>query len=96
MKQTEKNLKIKIEKSPEKKRLEELNIFSWPVWTKEVSTFDWHYDEQEICYFLEGEVMVRTDTEEVSFGKGDLVTFPEGLNCVWQIKKPVRKHYQFG
>ena len=34
--------------------------------------------------------------ETVSFGKGDLVTFPQGLSCTWQVKKNVRKHYKFG
>ena len=32
----------------------------------------------------------------VEFGPGDLVTFPEGLDCVWKISKPVKKHYKFG
>lgn len=25
--------------------------------------------------------------------KGDLVTFPDGMACRWQILQPVRKHY---
>ena len=29
------------------------------------------------------------------FGKGDFVTFPKGLSCIWDIKAPVRKHYNF-
>lgn len=74
----------------------ELGARSWPIWTKEPSTFDWFYDEQEICYFLEGEVTVKTKEGEVSFGKGDLVTFPRGLACTWNVKKAVRKHYRFG
>ncbi len=87
--------RIKVEQ-PEEERLQQLGVRSWPIWTKEPSTFDWHYDEQEICYFLEGEVTVKTDAGEVSFGKGDLVTFPKGLSCTWQVKKAVRKHYRFG
>ena len=68
----------------------------WPIWTKEVSRFDWHYDSTEECYILEGEVTVEAkDGGKVSFGKGDFVTFPKGLSCVWDIKKPVRKHYNF-
>ncbi len=77
-------------------RLRELGVMAWPIWTKEVSTFDWQYDEQEVCYFLEGDVTVKTPFESVSFGKGDLVTFPVGLNFTWQVKSPVRKHYKFG
>ncbi len=87
-------LKVKVER-PDAASLEKLKLSSWPVWTKEPSTFDWHYDEEEICYFLEGEGTVQTADGQVSFGKGDLVTFPKGLSCTWQIKKAVRKHYRF-
>ncbi len=89
------NPKIIVEK-PTESKLKELKVFSWPIWTKEASTFDWHYDEPEKCYFLDGEVTVTTQHETVSFGKGDFVTFPRGLSCTWQIKKDVRKHYKFG
>jgi len=68
-----------------------------PVWTCEVSTFDWDYDEMEICLLIEGEVVVKySANESVSFAAGDLVVFPKGLSCVWQVKKPVRKYYMFG
>ncbi len=88
-------LKVFVEK-PQEQKLAELGVRSWPIWTKEVSTFDWHYDEKEVCLFLEGEVLVKTPFESVAFGKGDLVTFPQGLSCTWHVKKPVRKHYKFG
>ncbi|MBF0122179.1 MAG: cupin domain-containing protein [Candidatus Omnitrophica bacterium] len=88
-------MSILIEK-PSLQKLEALGVKSWPIWTKEVSVFDWQYDEKEVCYFLEGEVMVKTPFEAVSFGKGDLVTFPQGLGCTWHVKKSVRKHYKFG
>jgi uncharacterized protein len=72
-------------------------IFNWPIWEKEVSRFDWFYDEPEECYFLEGNVVVEAkDGSKAAFGKGDLVKFPKGLACTWDIKKPVRKHYNFG
>ncbi len=56
---TKTGLKIIVEK-PTAQKLEELKIKSWPIWTKEPSSFDWHYDEREICYFLEGDVTVAT------------------------------------
>jgi uncharacterized protein len=87
---------IKVEKLSEDE-LRRRGVNGWPIWTKETSRFDWHYDEQEQCLFLEGEVTVETpDGRRVSFGKGDFVTFPEGLSCVWNVKQPVRKHYKFG
>ena len=89
------DLKIVVEK-PTSGRLESLGVNSWSIWTKEPSIFDWHYDEKETCYLLEGEVTVKTPDASVHFGKGDLVTFPKGLSCTWNVKKAVRKHYRFG
>ena len=87
---------IKVEKISQEK-LKNLSVFSWPIWEKEVSRFDWHYDEMERCYFLKGNITVETkDGKKVNFGKGDFVTFPRGLDCVWDIKEDVRKHYNFG
>ena len=88
-------MKIQVEK-PTENHLKSKDVSSWPIWEKEVSRFDWHYDSTEECYLLEGEVVVETeDGESVEFGKGDLVTFPKGLSCVWDIKQPVKKHYNF-
>jgi len=86
---------IKIEKL-DKASIAKRGISGWPIWTKEVSRFDWHYDSVEECYILEGNVDVETkDGKTVKFGKGDFVTFPKGLSCTWNIKEPVRKHYNF-
>ena len=88
-------MRIKIDKV-NKKEIDKKGILDWPIWEKEISRFDWHYDSIEECYLLEGEVVVETeDGEKVEFGGGDFVTFPEGLSCIWDIKKPVRKHYNF-
>ena len=61
-------LKILVKK-PTESELKNFKVFSWDIWTKEPSSFDWHYDEQEVCFFLEGEVVVQTPDETVSFGK---------------------------
>jgi len=88
---------IRVEKNPTEKRLQDLGVRKWDIWTKEVSSFPWHYDEPEICYFLEGDVVVTPENgKPVQFGKGDLVTFPQGMSCVWDVRGPVRKHYRFG
>lgn len=67
----------------------------WNVWEKEESTFDWHYDTEETFYVVEGEATVTWDGGEISFGPGDLVTFPAGLSCTWHVKKRIRKYYTF-
>lgn len=94
---TQQTKKVTIERQPSQERLESLGIFTWPVWTKEVSEFPWTYDEPETCYFLAGDVTVTPDGgESVRVGKGDLVTFPAGMSCTWKIHSDVRKHYYFG
>jgi uncharacterized cupin superfamily protein len=86
-------MKIEIRK-PKMEDIEKEGIMSWPIWEKEISRFNWHYDETEECYLLEGKAVVETDDgEKVQFSKGDFVTFPKGLSCVWEIKEPVKKHY---
>ena len=83
-------------RKPDHAELQKLGVFSWPIWEKEKSRFDWHYDSTEQCYILEGNVTVEAkDGTSVTFGKGDFVTFPKGLSCVWHVKEPVRKHYNF-
>ena len=77
--------------------VEELGIRNWPIWTCEASSFDWTYDDQETCWFLEGEVTVTPESgESVNLGLGDLVVFPAGMDCRWDIHKAVRKHYRVG
>ncbi len=87
-------MKIKISK-PQKEQLEKMRVNNWPVWEKEVSKFPWTYDSDEECYIIEGEIVVETETETVNIKPGDMVTFPAGLKCTWDIKKPVKKHYNF-
>ncbi len=89
------SLKIKVEK-PSDAKLESLNIKEWGIWEKEESSFDWEYGEEESCYILAGDIIVKTDSEEVHIGVGDFVTFPAGLKCHWTINKAVRKHFKFG
>lgn len=86
---------IVVEHSPETGRLQTLGVTRWPTWQKEASVFPWHFLEQEIAYILEGEcVITPAGGQPVAFGKGDLVTFPAGLRCTWEVKQPLHKHYQ--
>jgi uncharacterized cupin superfamily protein len=88
-------MKIDIKK-PSKDELNAKDVYSWPIWEKEISRFEWYYDSTEECLLLEGEVTVETeDGDSVTFGKGDFVTFSKGLSCVWDIKVPVKKHFNF-
>lgn len=89
-------MEIKIQHQPSSEDLEKLGMSEWDIWQKEISKFSWTYDEQETCYFLEGDVIVTPDKGiPVQMGKGDLVTFPAGMSCTWEIREAVRKHYCF-
>lgn len=88
-------MQIKITKLTDDE-LKSRDIRSWPTWTKDVSEFDWHYDEPEQCFFLEGKVEVTAYGKTWAFGKGDFVEFPRGMDCRWKILEAVRKHYNFG
>jgi uncharacterized cupin superfamily protein len=88
---------IKIERDPSEARLRELGVTGWPIWEKEASVFPWTYDTEETCYFLKGEVVVTPESgEPVEMGTGDLVIFPAGMSCTWEIRKEVKKHYRLG
>ena len=69
---------------------------SWPVWECQPSNFDWVYTEKETCLLIDGDVSVTDGSDSVSFGPGDLVIFPEGLECNWNVRKAVKKYYNFG
>ena len=86
--------KIKIEK-PDQEKLDSLGVKRWSPWECGASTFDWEYDSDEVCYILEGKVKVKTPEEEVEINKGDLVTFPKGLKCTWNVLNKIRKVYSF-
>jgi len=67
----------------------------WSVWECEPSSFDWHYDSEEVAYIFEGKVKIKTNEEEVEIKAGDFVTFPSGLSCSWTIEEKIRKVYMF-
>lgn len=75
---------------------ESVKCKTWPIWECEPSTFDWAYTEKETCLMLKGKVTVTDGSDSVSFGPGDLVIFPNGLECTWQVTEAVKKHYNFG
>lgn len=85
-------------KKLDQEELEKIGVFSWPIWSKEVSEFPWSYDSKESCYILKGKVTVTPSNggKPASFEAGDFVVFPEGMECTWKIHEDVKKHYKFG
>lgn len=71
---------------------------TWPIWECDVSKFDWEYTQTEKCLILTGQVEITDDPEtgeSVTINPGDYVTLPNGLKCYWNVKEPVKKHYDF-
>lgn len=80
---------------PTKEQINETQ--SWGTWGKEPSTFPLYYEEKETCYILEGEAEVKDNAgNSIIFSIGDMVEFPQGLECKWHIIKTIRKKYLFG
>ena len=85
---------ILLERKPAPAKLDVIGVYDWPIWRKEVSEFPWQYDRQETCYVLRGRFVVTPEGgEPQEFRRGDLITFPAGLRCTWQILEDVEKHY---
>ncbi|CAD5193641.1 uncharacterized protein LOC135630944 [Musa acuminata AAA Group] len=91
------SLAITVERNPPEARLLELGIKSWPKWGCPPGKFPLKFDAQETCYLLKGRVKasVKGSSECVEFGARDLVIFPKGLSCTWDVSVAVDKHYKF-
>ncbi len=74
--------------------ISKMGISNWPIWEKEISKFEWTYDEEEQFYLIEGKVSIIAGEKEYEILPGDFVTCPKGLDCNWEIKENVKKHYQ--
>ena len=71
-------------------------IKNWPIWECEPSKFQWNYDEKEICLIIEGQAKINTKKGAIYIKAGDLVVFPAGLHCEWEVTKSIKKHYRLG
>ncbi|KAK4391352.1 hypothetical protein Sango_2198500 [Sesamum angolense] len=52
--------------------------------------------QRETCYLLEGNVKVYPDGSDEAVqiaAAGDLVVFPKGMSCTWDVSEAVDKHY---
>lgn len=85
---------IIIEAAPDAARLASLGVDHWPEWEKGRSEFPWEYVGDEISYILEGRAIITPEGgAPVEISKGNLVTFPSELICIWKIIEPLRKRY---
>lgn len=73
-------------------------ILMYNRWNCPPSKFGWTYGNKETCYILEGKVKISLygKEESVEIAAGDLVVFPKGLTCTWDVLVAVDKHYNCG
>jgi len=69
-------------------------ILGWPVSRRGIARYSWHYDSTEVCYLVGGRARIETEDGNVEVEGGDLVTLPAGLDCTWDIREPLAKHYR--
>ena len=90
-------VKIKIKSPCSASEIIKYGIKNWPIWECEPSKFSWSYNEKEICLIIEGEASIYMSEGKLIYLKsGDLVEFPKGLKCEWQITKKIKKHFRLG
>lgn len=77
-----------------KTELESLKCESWPTWSSQAKTIKAAYNKTEVCYVTEGEVIIRHALGAVTVEAGHMLILPKGLDCTWQVVKPVKKHYK--
>ncbi|XP_027924953.1 uncharacterized protein LOC114182303 [Vigna unguiculata] len=89
---------VKIVRNPPEENLTELGVRKWTKWNCPPSKFGWTYGNKETCYILEGKVKISLygKEESVEIAAGDLVVFPKGLTCTWDVLVAVDKHYNCG
>ncbi len=80
---------------PTRNELKSLDTAQWTPWSCDPSEFDWEYTETETAYVHEGHVTVRHAGGETEIEAGDLVVFPKGMKCTWDVHKTIRKIYTF-
>ncbi|TVU15290.1 hypothetical protein EJB05_38802 [Eragrostis curvula] len=92
-------LSITVEKNPPEARLLQLRVKSWPKWGCPPGKYPLKFDAALTCYLIKGRVRAAikgsSSRECVEFGAGDLVVFPKGLSCTWDVVVGVDKHYNF-
>ena len=79
----------------EQEELEDMGVYSWPVWEHDEEKFEWYYDKTEKCFITSGEATIISEFESITIKPGDFVVFPAGLECIWDIHSAISKRYTF-
>ena len=68
--------------------------FGAGIWQGEPGSHKVSYTEEEVCFLLEGKVVVSDDDgNEINLSKGDMFAIPAGFNGVWTTLETAKKLY---
>lgn len=87
-------MRINVEQ-PDSEELVEMGVEQWPILEHDEEKFEWFYDKTEYCYIISGEATIVSEFDNLTIKAGDFVTFPAGLECVWDVQSAIRKRYTF-
>ncbi len=86
-------IEIAVEHNPSPDKLEVMGVFDWAISEQEAGAFSRTYERKELCYILEGSCSITpTGCSTQHFKKGDLISLPKDLECLWIVTKPVKMH----
>jgi len=85
-------MKIVVDR-PDNDELKEMGVENWPVLEHGEEKFEWFYDKTERCYIVSGEATIVSEFETLTIKPGDFITFPAGLECIWDVDYAILKHY---
>jgi hypothetical protein len=85
-------MKIVVDR-PDNDELKEMGVETWPVWEHGEEKIECFYDKTERCYIVSGEATIVSEFETLTIKPGDFITFPAGLECIWDIDYAIRKRY---
>ncbi|KAF3601296.1 hypothetical protein F2Q69_00033307 [Brassica cretica] len=100
------NPRIIVEKKPSQDRLDELKFKSWPKYHLKYEAEEICYIVKgKVKVYPKSSSSTAASSSSssldaqvdwsVEFGAGDIVTFPKGLSCTWDVSLSVDKHYIF-
>uniref|UniRef100_A0A0D9XKE6 (S)-ureidoglycine aminohydrolase cupin domain-containing protein n=1 Tax=Leersia perrieri TaxID=77586 RepID=A0A0D9XKE6_9ORYZ len=87
---------IAVERRPPESRLSELRVRSWPKWAGGTGRMPVKYDSRQTCYIVKGRAAVGSpELGVIELVPGDLVVFPKGTRCTWDISVHIDMYYAF-
>lgn len=68
--------------------------FGAGIWQGEVGSHKVNYTEEEVCFLLEGKVIVAdAEGNQIEFKQGDMFAIPAGFSGVWTTVEKAKKMY---